>query len=191
MHLHRAISTDLPLIVVALEEEATHLHDLGLPMLVTGAGKVNAAVALAAVLGEHTPSMVINMGTAGALRPGITGIHQIARVTQHDLDDAALFSLTGQHFGEPLELADDGLVLTTGDVFVSDAASRDHLAQHADLVDMEGYAVARAARAAQVHAVLVKVVSDNAGEQAGRSWRETVDDCAEQLGSWLREHLAR
>lgn len=56
MRLHRVISPDLPLLVVALEEEATHLHITELPVLVTGAGKVNAAVAVATILGEFSPS---------------------------------------------------------------------------------------------------------------------------------------
>ena len=46
MRLHRTISPDLPLLVVALEEEATHLHVSELPVLVTGVGKVNAAIAV-------------------------------------------------------------------------------------------------------------------------------------------------
>ena len=49
MRLYRSISSDLPLLVVALEEEATHLHGSELPVLVTGAGKVNAAVAVATI----------------------------------------------------------------------------------------------------------------------------------------------
>ncbi|MDP2012677.1 MAG: nucleoside phosphorylase, partial [Actinomycetota bacterium] len=67
MRLHRTISSDRPLLVVALEEEAAHLHVSELPILVTGAGKVNAAVAVATILGQSSPSEVINLGTAGAL----------------------------------------------------------------------------------------------------------------------------
>lgn len=189
MRLHRSISTDAPLIVVALEEEATHLHLTELPVLVTGAGKVNAAVALATILGEHSPSGVINLGTAGSLKDGLTGIHVISQVRQHDLDDRAIHALTGLHFGLPIDLAGDGPVLTTGDVFVDDPLVRARLAEQADLVDMEGYAVAKAAQAADVPVMLVKMVSDQAGGEALRSWRETVDDCAEQLGEWLRAHL--
>lgn len=191
MRLHRSISTDLPLVVVALEEEATHLHLADLPVLVTGAGKVNAAVAVATVLGDHSPKSVINLGTAGALKDGLTGIHVVSQVRQHDLDDQAIHALTGLHFGLPIELEGDGPVLTTGDVFVDDPALRARLAESADLVDMEGYAVVKAAQAADVPVMLVKMVSDGAGGQALRTWRETVDDCAEQLGGWLLEHLGR
>jgi adenosylhomocysteine nucleosidase len=131
----------------------------------------------------------VNLGTAGALHDGMTGTHVIGTVMQHDLDDAALFALSGLHFGEAVQLAESGPRLATGDVFVSHDQTRARLASHADLVDMEGYAIARAAIAAGVPVTLVKQVSDNAGEGAGRSWRETVDDCAEVLGAWAREHL--
>lgn len=189
MRLHRTISPDLPLLVVALEEEATHLHVSELPILVTGAGKVNAAIAVSSILAEASPTRVVNLGTAGALHDGMAGTHVIGTVVQHDLDDAALFALSGLHFGEPVQVAAEGARLVTGDLFVSDADTRARLAQVADLVDMEGYAIARAAVHAGVPVTLVKEVSDNADETAGRSWRETVDDCAERLGAWVHAHL--
>jgi adenosylhomocysteine nucleosidase len=189
MRLHRTISPDLPLLVVALEEEAAHLHVSELPVLVTGAGKVNAAIAVSVVLAEHSPGSVVNLGTAGALRDEFSGTHVISSVAQHDLDDAALFSLSGLHFGEPVHLAQSGARLVTGDVFVADDTTRARLAERADLVDMEGYAIARASLTAGVPVTLVKQVSDFAGEGAGRSWRESIDACAEELGSWARQHL--
>lgn len=189
MRLHRTISPDLPLLVVALEEEATHLHVSDLPVLVTGVGKVNAAIAVASILAETSPTRVVNLGTAGALHDGMTGTHVIGSVWQHDLDDAAIFALAGLHFGEPVHLSDDGPRLVTGDQFISDDTERARLGQIADLVDMEGYAVARASLHAGVPVTLVKQVSDQADSGAGRSWRATIDDCAELLGAWVHEHL--
>lgn len=189
MRLHRSISDDLPLLVVALEEEAAHLHITDLPVLVTGAGKVNAANAVATILRQFSPSRVVNLGTAGALADGMEGTHVIGTVVQHDLDDAGLFALTGLHFGSPISLGDSRITLATGDAFISDANTRARLAQVADLVDMEGYAVAAAAVCAGVPVTLVKRVSDSAGEGAARSWRESVDDCAAHLGAWARENL--
>ncbi|MFN8173195.1 MAG: nucleosidase [Candidatus Nanopelagicales bacterium] len=189
MRLHRTISSDRPLLVVALEEEATHLHVSDLPVLVTGVGKVNAAIAVALTLADASPSAVVNLGTAGALRDDVAGTHVIGTVVQHDLDDDALFGLTGMRFGEPVRLADAGLTLATGDVFVSDPATRERLARTADLVDMEGYAVALAARAAGVPVTLVKQVSDRAGDSAARTWKQNVDECAERLGDWVRAEL--
>lgn len=189
MRLHRTISADLPLLVVALEEEAAHLHVSELPVLVTGAGKVNAAVSVATALGQYSPSRVVNLGTAGALRDGLQGTHVIGTVIQHDLDDAALFHLSGLHFGEPIRVAQTGPILATGDAFIADDATRALLAVSADLVDMEGYAVAMAAMTAGIPVTLVKRVSDTAGDDAATSWRDSVDDCAEHLGAWVRAHL--
>ncbi|MDO8733513.1 MAG: nucleosidase [Actinomycetota bacterium] len=189
MRLHRTISSDRPLLVVALEEEAIHLHLTELPVLVTGIGKVNAAIAVATILGESSPSEVVNLGTAGALRPDLIGTHVISRVSQHDLDDEALFDLVGMHFGEPVDLGGAGLTLTTGDAFVADPRARALLAEHADLVDMEGYAVARAAITAGVPVRIVKRVSDDADTGAAQSWKESVDECAEHLGAWARQFL--
>lgn len=188
--LHGRVTTDRPLLVVAVDEEAAHLRTGSHPVLVTGAGKVNAATALATVLAAPVrPSSVVNLGTAGALRAGWTGLHEVARVVQHDLDDALLERLTGRRFGPPVDLAPVGPVLATGDVFVADRAVRARLAESADLVDMEGYAVARVAVAAGVPVRLVKHVSDDADERAGRSWVAAVEECARVLAGWVDEHL--
>ncbi|MER6399490.1 MULTISPECIES: nucleosidase [unclassified Kitasatospora] len=186
MRLLGTISADRPLLVVAVREEAAYLGDR-LPVLLTGIGKVNATAALATVLarGEH-PSEVVNLGTAGALRSGWAGTHTVVQVIQHDLDSPALLELTGRTYGAPLMVGKgDGPVLATGDQFVSGAAARDRLAEHADLVDMEGYAVATVAHRAGLPVRLVKHVSDEAGEGAVHSWRESVDDCARHLGDWV------
>jgi adenosylhomocysteine nucleosidase len=128
------------------------------------------------------------LGTAGALREGLDGTHVIGRVIQHDFNDEAIFGLTGTHFGPPIELG-PGPVLASGDVFVSGGPARGQLAQRAALVDMEGYAVAMVAREFGLPVTLVKEVSDGAGESAARSWQESLDDCAERLGAWVRREL--
>lgn len=190
MKLHRSISLDRPLLVVALEEEAQHLHVSELPILVTGVGKVRAASALSAVLARQRPSHVVNMGTAGALRDGVEGTQVVGRVVQHDFDDAAIFALTGDHFGAPIGLGAAGPVLGSGDVFVDNGARREGLAgKGVDLVDMEGYAVAFTARQFGLPVTLVKEVSDRAGEGSGRAWREALDACAARLGRWMHREL--
>jgi adenosylhomocysteine nucleosidase len=191
MRLIGEIDPARPLLVLAVREEAAYLDD-GLPVLLTGMGKVNAAASVAAVLaGAVRPASVVNLGTAGALKPGWTGTHEVRQVLQHDLDSPGLRELTGRDCGLPLELLPDaaGPVLATGDLFVSEESARARLAERADLVDMEGYAVVTAARAAGVPVRLVKHVSDDAGDGAEKTWRESVDGCAEILGRWVRENL--
>jgi adenosylhomocysteine nucleosidase len=188
--LHRSISLDRPLLVVALEVEAEHLHVSDLPVLITGVGKVRAASALSAVLARQRPSRLINLGTAGSLREGLSGTHVIGRVEQHDFDDATIHALTGEHYGAPIALGIEGPVLGSGDSFIDSAPARESLrARGVDLVDMEGYAVALAAAQFGLPVTLVKTVSDGAGEGAGSTWQEAVASCAERLGDWLRREL--
>jgi adenosylhomocysteine nucleosidase len=192
MELIGTIATDRPLLVLAVKEEAEFL-EADVPVLLTGMGKVNAAIALTSVLsrGPH-PSEVINLGTAGALRSGWTGTHVISTVIQHDLDSKLLQSLTGETPGAPLTLnTDEGPVLATGDTFVADEAGRERLAVHAHLVDMEGYALAAAATGAGVPVRLVKHISDDAGEGAAKTWRDSVSDCARALADWTHQHIAQ
>ncbi|GHA90823.1 nucleosidase [Streptomyces termitum] len=190
MELLGDIAPDRPLLVLAVKEEAQFL-DTDLPVLLTGMGKVNAATALATALarGPH-PSEIVNLGTAGALRAGWTGTHVIGTVVQHDFDGRLLATLTGESYGAPLALPADGdVVLATGDTFISDEAARARLAERAPLVDMEGYALAHAAALAGVPLRLVKHVSDEAGDGADRTWRESVAACSRELAAWAAAHV--
>ena len=190
IELHGDVSPDRPLLVVALHDEGADLHCQGLPLLVCGPGKVNAALGVSRVLAGSRPSEVINLGTAGALKDGLRGTHEVGHVSQHDFDGKAIFELTGLRYGAPVALG-EGPVLTTGDSFVADSAVRARLAEHADLVDMEGYAIASAAVAAGVPVRLVKHVSDEGDEKAARSWSESVAASAKLLGDWLAAYLGR
>ena len=175
------------LLVAATKAEAAYLP-ADLPLVITGIGKTAAAAAVAHALTE-TPGVteVVNLGTAGALRDGLEGLHEPGTVFNHEISADVLRSF-GYDPMEYLELpgASD-LVLATGDIFVTDPARRARLAAHAHLVDMEGYAVAWACRAHGVPVRLVKHVSDNADESA-LSWLEVVDASAKALGEWVVAH---
>jgi adenosylhomocysteine nucleosidase len=187
VELHGVVRPDLPLLVVALDLEAAQLGDR-LPVLLTGVGKVRAATSVARLLATSRPSVVVNIGTAGGLRHGLDGVHEIGTVIQHDFASEAIERITGVGFGPPIVLG-GGLTLATGDQFVQGGPVRDALAQRADLVDMEAYAVAAACREADVPVRVVKLVSDDADEHALRSWVDTVSDHARTLAAWVDEHL--
>lgn len=182
--------TDRVLVVSATAAEAAHVP-AGLPLVVTGLGKVAAAAATARALAAYDDTsglVVVNIGTAGALRPGLTGLVEPGVVLNHDLSADVVRAL-GYDPQERLEVGESDVVLATGDVFVSDPAVRDALARRAHLVDMEGYAVAWAAREAGVPVRLVKHVSDAADEGA-LDWPSLVAASAVVLGDRLREIVA-
>ena len=177
------------LVVAATRAEAAHVPP-GLRLLVTGLGKTHAAAATARALASYDqPSRVtvVNIGTAGALRPGLTGMHEPGVVLNHDLSADVIRAL-GYDPRERLEVGASEIVLATGDVFVSDPDVRDVLARRAHLVDMEGYAVAWAALAAGARVRLVKHVSD-AADAGALDWPDLVEASAVELGKWLEVSL--
>lgn len=175
------------LIVSATEEEAAFVP-AGMPLLVTGLGKTAAAAHLGWELGRRPGiERIINIGTAGALHDHLSGLHVVGSVINHDISAEAIRSL-GYELEDSLTLSTSPIRLATGDVFVTDPAVRAALALRADLVDMEGFALAWTARLFEVEIVLVKHVSDNADESA-HDWPQLVNASARALGDWLREHV--
>ena len=179
------------LIVAATEAEAAYVPD-GLPVLVTGMGKTAAATAVARALasyGDLGELEVVNIGTAGSLHDHHEGLFEPGVVLNHDISADALRAL-GFDPEERLDCGSGttGVVLASGDVFVTDPEVRARLAERADLVDMEGYAVVYVARRFGVPVRLVKHVSDNADESA-RDWPAAVDRSARALGEWLVHHV--
>jgi len=174
--------------VAALEEESRSLaqhvrvHHLGV-------GKVQAASALAAILRDEPADLVVNLGTAGGLHGQPLGtLVEIARVHQHDFDHEGVSRFVGRpQPGGPIELSGpDGATgrLATGDRLIASAKARAALAAHADVVDMEGYAVAAVARAMGRDAWLVKAVSDGADDDMVDNWHEALARCSDELARW-------
>lgn len=176
------------LIVCATLAEARHLPT-GTRLLITGMGKVRAAMALTRVLAapDQAPiAEVINVGTAGALRDGHVGLFTPSVVIEHDISSEAIRSM-GYSITDRWDLPDgDGTVLASGDTFVADPRRRDELGAHADLVDMEGCAFAHVCAEFDVPLRMVKVVSDNADESA-LDWPTLVDAAARRIGEWVTE----
>ncbi|NLG23021.1 MAG: nucleosidase [Actinomycetales bacterium] len=177
------------LVVSATRAEAAHVPR-ELPVVITGVGKTMAAVATTRALlsTDREGLTVLNVGTAGGLRPESHGLFLPGRVVNHDLSADSLRTM-GFDPREELEIpGGDDTVLASGDVFVTDPVVRDTLALRAHLVDMEGYAVAYACAELGVPVRLVKHVSDHA-DAAAMDWPELVDASARVLGAWVEELL--
>lgn len=178
------------LVIAATRREAAFVPERFL-LVVTGIGKVDAAAKTAAAVSElraegRGPSLVVNIGTAGSLQPGVRGLFFPSRVLNHDFDADAVRALGYEPEIEVEIDGGDGTVLATGDQFVTDPAVRDALAQHADLVDMEGFAIARTCQLLGVPVRLVKIVSDEADDSA-LDWVGAANRCAADLGAWLTQ----
>jgi adenosylhomocysteine nucleosidase len=179
------------LFVAALPEESAALRG-HVEVLHLGVGKVQAAATLAGHLAAHPEvQLVVNVGTAGALRPRRIGeVLEIGVVHQHDFDQPGVSAFIGRDVaGGPIELPGPhgaDARLATGDRVVVDPHERSRLAQRADLVDMEGYAVAAVCARFGVTAWLVKAVSDGADAATTTSWPAALEQCSAALAAWAR-----
>lgn len=186
---NRQMPTDPTVLVVSATcSEAAHVPT-GTRLLVTGIGKVAASLALTRELSTGPEvRQVINIGTAGALRTHHRGLFVPSVVLEHDISATELVAM-GYPVTARWELAGgDGTVLASGDTFVADPARRDELARHADLVDMEGCAIAHVSAAFGIDCRLVKAVTDTADE-AAMEWPSLVDAAAVRLGAWLTDNV--
>ena len=177
------------LVVSATAAEAAHLPS-GTDVVLTGIGKVAAAtVTIEALLSrrDRDKLSVYNIGTVGALHDGLSGLFLPSTVINHDMNGDVIRAL-GYDPRDVLHVeGGDGTVLASGDAFVSDPEVRQGLAGRAQLVDMEGYAVAYACQRLGVRVRLVKHVSDGADASA-LDWPAVVDASARVLGEWVAQH---
>ena len=160
------------IILVAVKDE---LEKKDLPKFqveYTGVGKVNAAYRTIEIINEFSPSLIINFGTAGALRKEINGLVEVTRFFQRDMDATPLGFELGQTPFENIDeisISKEGLSCGTGDTFVTE---RPKLVT--DLVDMEAYAVAKVCAIKNVAFRCFKFVSDNANTDADQDWVKNV-----------------
>ncbi|MFU8840411.1 MAG: nucleosidase [Nitriliruptoraceae bacterium] len=180
------------LFVAALAEETRGL-DAHVEVCHLGVGKVQAATALAARLARDPCELVVSVGTAGGLHGQPIGqVVEVATVHQHDFDHVGVSAFVGRELpGGALQL--DGPPgaagrLATGDRLITSRGARERLAGAADVVDMEGYAVAATARAFGRQVWIAKAVSDHAGEQVAVQWPEALERCSEALLGWAASH---
>lgn len=172
-------------------------------LVLSGIGKVNAAVATAWVVREFAPDCVINTGSAGGLGKGLKVGDVVigTRVAHHDVDVTAFGYEIGQVPRLPAAYESDnalvaaaeqaaqafagaavtqGLVVS-GDQFVHSSEHVAAIRQNFDgvcAVEMEAAAIAQTCHQLNVPFVVVRAVSDSADEKADVSFEEFLKTAA-------------
>lgn len=178
------------LFVMATEQEyGEHLKRLIAP-LITGVGPVEAAAATAAALAAlaRPPDLVFSLGTAGSRTLEHAGVYQIASVAYRDMDASLLGFDKGRtpFLDAPAVIpirhrlpGIDAASISTGAAVVS-GAGYDDIA--ADMVDMESFAVHRAARRFGVPMIGLRGISDGKADLTGlHDWTEYLHVIDEKL----------
>lgn len=175
----------------AIEEDHLYEWERG-HLLITGVGPIAAAVEVARHL--HLCDAVWNLGFAGGLRPDLSlgQFNWIGKVEKHfsfaaETPNNAI-ALTQRH-NLPVAVAGDWSLITS-DYPIHHQMVRDQLAKEHHVVDMEGYAIARAAQAGGKGCRIGKLVSDTACERGWETIKQRQTAFSEQLADHLTQALS-
>jgi adenosylhomocysteine nucleosidase len=164
------------LIVAAMQEEVSELLEIKSDLydvLVTGVGKVNAAMKLTEYLSNHRVDKIINMGFAGGnIAYEVNDVVLINQAIYHDFDLTLFGYKKGQVPGFPevfesnlnmlnaiknkLDYAKEGF-LYTGDYFMTSPVDQPAV------FDMEGASFYQVAHYFNVPMISIKLISDVIG----------------------------
>lgn len=179
------------LMAVAAEYGA-HLRQIFAPLYI-GVGPVEAAVATTRALAADRPDLIVSLGSAGSRVLEQGKVYQASSVSYRDMDASPLgfakgltpfLDLPAEILLGPAISGVEARRLSTGANIVSGAA---YDAIDADMVDMESFAVVRAAMAFDVPVVCLRGISDGAKELRHMTdWTEYLHVVDENLAAAVR-----
>lgn len=176
-----------------------------------GVGKVNAAVCAAYLLGTCGADCVVNVGIAGAMKPGLHMLDVVIseEVGFHDQDtvmlnyypkraffqaDPTLAALCDCACAEIPHLAGKYLHgrIVSGDQFVSETAVKQSInGRYAPAcVEMEGAAVGHAAFMYEKPFLVIRTMSDAADDDADETYDNFIDEAAKTSAEIILHMLA-
>lgn len=189
-----------PLLVMALPLESQGVFEQAdIPVLYTGVGKVNATYALTRKLAEYAHAsrpapQVINLGTVGSRRHPTGAILECHVFLQRDMDVTGLgFPLGTTPFEDippRLEFPPIFDQLPRGVCGSGDSFLMSEIAMECDVVDMEGYALAKVCWMERVRFTSVKYVTDGADHAAGQDWQSNLKRAADRFLELYRSLFA-
>jgi 5'-methylthioadenosine/S-adenosylhomocysteine nucleosidase len=183
------------------------------PLFGTGVGKVAAASVTTRVILEHKPDAIIFVGVAGSLAPELktlsvvvaseaaqwdVDLEIINRTPKGTLNDGRQFikldargSQLALEAGESLGYQTKLGRIVSGDSFLADAAKAAWLREtfNADAVEMEGAAALQVADDHGVPMVLIRVISDGAGDDAAHTYTNFMEAAAERAAQVVASFL--
>ena len=181
-------STGEVLFVFALEAEVAD-EFTGYNILITGIGKVSATYALAKHLQQTTPSLIVNLGSAGSSQFKRGEVICCSKFIQRDMDVRGLgFQQYETPFSNLPVLLEYGMVLPEllqGTCGSGDTFEMNHFCDDYNVIDMEGYALALTAMKENIPFLCLKYISDGADGLAAEDWSVNVHKAAKAFTELL------
>jgi len=155
---------DLALMMALANESKGLFESAGIDVHYSGIGKVNAAFKAYDVIQKTGCKTLLNLGTAGSSHFDAHALVEVTEFVQRDMDVSPLGFAVGV---TPLEDAQG--ICGTGDSFETGLPK-----VPCNLVDMEGYAIAKVCKKLGVRLISVKYITDGANDTAHLDWEENL-----------------
>lgn len=206
-----ALDTEVALICERMQTERTEsmfgttfhigtIEGQSVVVVCCGIGKVNAAACTTTMIQRFGADCIINVGIAGAMAHGLHVLDVVAatEVCFHDQDDIMLKYYPSRAFFETdaalLDLCRKAYAslaferpltegrIATGDVFVSDSATRDRInvRYHPACVEMEGASIGHVSYMHDKPFLIIRTMSDSADDDAAETYDDFMDRAAHQ-----------
>ena len=188
---------DILLVVACKEESNNLLEKLGIDMIYTGVGKINATYNLTKKLYErksenNLPKIVINIGSCGSKKFKKGSLVSCNRFIQKDMDCRAFGYKLGEtpsdvfgQFIENRQLLNDlpDATCASGDKFEIEECKINGI----DVVEMEAYALARVCKLENIDFISIKYITDGLDDDGNKDWDRNVLNSAESFYNYLNK----
>lgn len=167
-------------LIMALPNESKGLFEAeGIEVHYSGIGKVNAAFKAFEIIQKTGCKTLLNLGTAGSSHFDAHALVEVAQFVQRDMDvsplgfEVGVTPLDHDHPAE-IELTPYFQHLEKGICGTGDSFETGTPKVPCNLVDMEGYAIAKVCKKLGVRCISVKYITDGANDTAHLDWEENL-----------------
>ena len=167
-------------LVMALESESKGLFEqAGIQVHYSGIGKVNAAFTAFDVIQKTGCKTILNLGSAGSSFFNAHELVEVKTFVQRDMDVSPLGFEVGvtpmdSDFPSAIHLESYFKDLSQGICGTGDSFETGLPKVSSNLVDMEGYALAKVCKKLDVRLISIKYISDGANDSAHLDWEENL-----------------
>ena len=186
--------SDVALIMALPNESKGLFEQAGIQVHYSGIGKVNAAFKAFEVIQKTGCKTLLNLGTAGSSHFDAHALVEVMTFVQRDMDVSPLgfpVGTTPMDDEHPAEIKLDRYFLElphavcgTGDSFETGLPK-----VQCQVVDMEGYALAKVCKKLGVRLISVKYITDGANDTAHLDWEENLLLGAQKLLALYQAHF--
>lgn len=170
---------DIALIMALPNESKGLFEEAGITVHYSGIGKINAAYTAFDVIQKTGCKTILNLGSAGSSFFDAHELIEVKTFVQRDMDVSPLGFDVGvtpmdEHFPGEIHLESYFPHLAQGVCGTGDSFETGQPKVSCNLVDMEGYALAKVCKKLDVRFVSIKYITDGANDTAHLDWEDNL-----------------